>query len=158
MHPYTVLSIVTIAVCGLSACAHQQEATSIGSCTAGAECEMKGELQLHAGEPTWAAVLESGGKCAKLALPLSFYSDARQWSGKKVSVVGRAFRQPNFDGSNDIVPLWYTEQGRKLALGICDHGIGIYVESMRSSAGKEWSETESRGPENRDQRTIDPAP
>lgn len=137
MFPHTVLAIVAIACC-LSACAHQQEMPSLGSCAAGTQCEMEGELQLHAGEPAWAAVLESGGKCAKLALPDSFYADAGQWRGEKVNVSGRAFQQPDFDQSGDAVPLWYTEQDRKLALGMCDDGIGIYVESMRSRTGKAW--------------------
>ncbi|WAC64026.1 hypothetical protein OVA13_04385 [Pseudoxanthomonas sp. SL93] len=99
---------------------------------------MEGELQLHAGEPAWVAVLQSGNKCAKLALPDSFYSDAEQWRGKKVSVSGRAFQQPSFEQSGDAVPFWYTEKDRKLALGVCDDGIGLYVESMRSQAGKAW--------------------
>jgi hypothetical protein len=134
-----MLTIVAVVACGLSACAHQQDATQLGSCDAGTECAMEGKLQLHAGEPAWAAVLESGDKCAKLALPDGFYLDAEQWNGKRVSVSGSAFEQPTFDESNGTVMLWYTERDRKLALGMCDHGIGIYVESMRSSSGKKWS-------------------
>lgn len=99
---------------------------------------MEGELQLHGGEPAWAAVLKAGDECVKLALPEGFYVDSQQWNGEKVKVSGRVFRQPNLDYGGDAVPLWYTEQDRKLALGICDDGLGIYVNSMWSRSGEAW--------------------
>ncbi len=100
---------------------------------------MEGKLQLYAGEPAWAAVLGSGDRCAKLALPDGFYADAKQRNGQRVRVLGHAFEQPAFDESNEMTVLWYTEQDRKLARGICDHGTGVYVESMRLKSGREWA-------------------
>lgn len=142
MHPYTVLTIVAVVACGLSACAAPQsrnQSNIFDACIAGKECTAEGTLSLHAGQPpAWVALLEAGDACAKLALPDDFYSDRQAWDGKKITVSGRAFEQPGFDESQGIVTLWYTELDRKLALGMCDHGIGIYVESMRSSTGKEW--------------------
>ncbi|MFC3655412.1 hypothetical protein FZ025_14710 [Xanthomonas hyacinthi] len=97
---------------------------------------VEGRLALHQGEPAWAAILKAGDKCAKLALPDSFYIDAKNWKEKKVRVVGRAFQQPEM-AMDDGVMFWYAEKERKLAFGMCDGGIGIYVESMRAN-GKEW--------------------
>lgn len=127
-------------ICGLSACVSSpSRSDGFDVCTAGQECTAEGVLSLHAGQPpAWVALLEVDDKCAKLALPDEFYRDRQQWDGKKVTVTGRAFVQPSFDESNGMVTLWYTERDRKLALGMCDHGIGIYVESMRSSSGTEW--------------------
>lgn len=146
MQPYTVLMTIAVAVCGLSACAHSREIKQFSSCVAGKECTVEGKLSLHAGQPAWAALLEAGDKCAKLALPDAFYANAKTWNGKNVSVIGRAFQQPGFDESNGMVTLWYTERDRKLAMGMCDHGIGIYVESMRSSTGNDWPASQTKDP------------
>lgn len=123
---------------GLTACAHNRGSVQFSECVAGKECTLEGTLRLHAGEPAWAAILESDDKCAKLALPDEFYADARQWNGKKVTVSGRAFGQPGDDGSDGTVLFWYTERDRKLAMGMCDQGMGIYVNSMQSRSGRKW--------------------
>lgn len=143
MHIRLLVSIAL--VLGSSACVHREDVKQPFGCVAGQTCTVEGRLNLFAGEPVWIALVESGHSCVKLALPDKFYSDAKQWDGKKVQVIGQAFQQMSFDESNGVATLWYTEQDRKIALGMCDHGLGIYVESMRSKAGKEWP-----GPNKRD--------
>jgi hypothetical protein len=128
-------SIVSFVILG---CSRDVKREQIGACQHGDRCAIEGKLNLQAGEPAWAAIVESGDSCAKLALPDSFYGDAKRWNGKKVFVEGRSFRQPDFNGSNGMAVLWYTEKDRKLALGMCDSGPGIYVESMRTKAGMKW--------------------
>ncbi|WP_162125647.1 hypothetical protein [Pseudoxanthomonas wuyuanensis] len=102
-------------------------------------CALEGKLYLHPGEPAGAALLLSGEECAKLALPDFFYADPvrKKWNGKKVKVVGRAFLQPGIDSDGDGVLMWYAERDRKLALGMCDGGMGIYVISLEAS-GEVW--------------------
>lgn len=138
MQSNTVLVLAAAVILTLSACAHQRSSERFSACVLGEECIVEGKLNLQAGEPAWAALVENGDSCAKLALPESFYSDAQLWNGKKVRVAGRAFQQPKFDDGGGMVVLWYTEKDRKLALGVCDGGPGIYVESMRSGTGQEW--------------------
>lgn len=57
---------------------------------------------------------------------------------EKMTVSGRAFELPSFDESNGTITLWYTEQDRKLARGMCDSGLGIYLDTMRSQSGATW--------------------
>lgn len=111
---------------------------SIDACIAGTTCVVSGELRLHQGEPAWAALVVAGDKCAKLALPDDFYTDAGRWNGTAVEVVGEAFEQPDFDRSSELIVLWYLERDRKLSLGVCDGGVGIYVHSLRSRNGRLW--------------------
>lgn len=102
-------------------------------------CALEGKLHLYPGDPAGAALLLSGEECAKLALPDDFYVDPvrKKWNGKKVKVMGRAFLQPGIESGGDGVLMWYAEQDRKLALGMCDGGMGIYVTSLKTS-GEIW--------------------
>ena len=145
---HTRLLILTIVTAGsMSACAmlpRRVDVASIEACRAGTSCVVSGELRLHQGQPAWAALVVAGDKCAKLALPDDFYVTAKQWNGAAVEVTGQAFQQPDFDESTGMIMLWYTERSRKLSLGMCDSGVGIYVDSMRSRSGRSWSsESES---------------
>jgi len=75
-----------------------------------------------------------------LALPDEFFQSdplRRQWDGRAVTVRGEAFAQPNplVDGG---YMTWYAVKDRKLSTGSCDDGLGIYVATMRSAAGKTW--------------------
>lgn len=109
------------------------------ACTAGATCTLGGTLQLFPGEPAGAAVLAKNGQCAKLALPDGFYADPlrQQWHNQVVEVQGRAFVQPNTETDLGVLS-WYSEKDRKLATGMCDHGTGIYVDTLRSASGQTW--------------------
>jgi len=136
----TWLLIVIVFALGLSGCAispNRGDAASIDSCQSGSFCTVTGKLRLHQGQPAWAALVVSGDSCAKLALPDDFYAAAAQWNGAVVEVTGQAFAQPGFD-DGDLITLWYTERGRKLSMGMCDGGVGIYVESMHSRRGRSW--------------------
>lgn len=143
----TRLLILAFVVAGsISACStltRPIDAASIEACRAGMSCVVSGQLRLHQGQPAWAALVVAGDKCAKLALPDDFYAAAKQWNGSVVEVTGQAFEQPDFDESTGLVMLWYTERDRKLSLGMCDGGVGIYVDSMRSRSGRAWP-TEGR--------------
>jgi hypothetical protein len=138
MRHYGMLIVITVLILGSTSCTRHFAPEERWACVVGERCIVEGKLNLQLGGSAWIAILESGDTCAKLALPDDFYADAKQWNGKRVGVTGQVFEQPNFDNGDGTVATWYKRQGRKLELGVCDHGIGIYVESMRTSTGKEW--------------------
>jgi hypothetical protein len=109
------------------------------ACSAGATCTLGGKLQLFPGEPAGAAILADNGRCAKLALPDAFYTAPlrQQWHNKVVEVQGRAFAQPNTETDLGVLS-WFSEKDRKLATGMCDQGLGIYVDTLRSASGQAW--------------------
>ena len=121
----------------LAACAHdvvtQRQAEA---CQAAGECTVQGRLALvPVTGQAWVAVVDSSVGCVKLALADTFFADARTWNGKEVSVTGNTFQQPGFDESQGVLSLWYTEQDRRVGLGRCDGGPGLYVTSMRMASG-----------------------
>lgn len=136
------LLILTFLICsGLFSCAsapHLGKGQFLDGCVPTQRCTLVGRLELYAGQPAWASLLKSGGECAKLALPDDFYGSAATWNGRRVVVVGRAFQQPGVDQGGGNVVLWYTEKGRKLSMGMCDGGVGIYVDSITSHDGRKW--------------------
>lgn len=139
---YSRLLVLVLLVCFLSSCESASLKAESKECLVGQKCVLDGKLSLHAGQPpAWVANLDLGGKCAKLALPDDFYEmkeNVAKWDGVQVLVVGRAFLQPGFDDSSGEAKLWYMEGDRKIAMGMCDHGVGIYVESMTSESGQSW--------------------
>ena len=122
-----IILIVLPAACSSTPTANEP---SREHCKPGESCTVTGRLQLFQGEPAWASILETGGTCVKLALPDNFYVNAGSWRGKTVTVTGRAFLQPSTEGALS----WYAEGERRLAAGICDHGLGLYVQTL--SAGR----------------------
>ncbi len=134
-----LLTLGVVITLGLIACSSTpHHDTKLSECTEGQSCTLRGTLQLIPGQPVWASLLVSGNTCAKLALADDFYGEANRWDRADVVVTGRAFKQPTFDESSGQVTLWYTEKERKLAMGMCDGGIGIYVDTMRSRSGRTW--------------------
>lgn len=131
--------ILFLAVLVLAGCVHSIERGGFDACVAGGTCTLGGKLELFPGEPAGAAILSDGGVCAKLALPDGFYADPlrKQWNGKVVKVEGRTFTQPNTETELGVLS-WYAEKDRKLATGMCDHGLGIYVDTLRSTSGGVW--------------------
>lgn len=109
------------------------------ACTAGATCTLGGRLLLFPGEPAGAAALSNKGQCAKLALPDGFYTAPlrQQWHNQVVEVHGRVFAQPHTETDLGVL-IWYSEKDRRLATGICDHGPGIYVDTLHSASGQTW--------------------
>jgi hypothetical protein len=85
------------------------------------------------------AILTVDGRCAKLALPDEFYTDPlrQQWNNQVAEVHGRAFVQPNTETDFGVLSA-YSEKDRKLAIGMCDHGLGFYVDTLRSASGRTW--------------------
>jgi hypothetical protein len=120
-------------------CSHGIERGGFDACAAGSPCTLEGMLQLFPGEPAGAAVLSDGDRCAKLALPDAFFVDPlrKQWHSKAVVAEGRAFAQPNYQTELGVLS-WYAEKDRKLATGMCDHGPGIYVDTLRSASRETW--------------------
>lgn len=135
-----MLSALIFAISNFSACAipaRHDAGFGPNACSAGQQCTLMGKLTLHEGTGAWAALLVSGKDCAKLALPDDFYKDAGYWNHRELVVTGRAFMQPA-DQDDGMVVFWYTEQERKLSMGMCDGGIGICVDTMRSRNGRSW--------------------
>ena len=132
--PFAVVGVVS--ACAMSTA--RDDAASIEACHAGSTCSVTGEMQLHQGQPAWVALVVAGDKCAKLALPDEFYIESKGWNGAAVEVTGGAFEQPDFDESTGMVMLSYTERDRQLSLGMCDGGIGIYVDTIRARDGRSW--------------------
>ncbi|MDH5821557.1 hypothetical protein QFW77_00920 [Luteimonas sp. RD2P54] len=135
-HPVLIRSM-GVALVMLAGCAHSGSTGSASLCEAGQSCALTGRLALHEGEPATAAVLDVDGTCAKLALPDGFKDALRTWNGQTVSVQGRAFVQPSFEVAGEVV-LWYAEQGRQVPLGVCDHGIGVFVDTVSLPSGEVW--------------------
>lgn len=134
------LLIIPLAALLLAGCAHDELARDgFDSCEAGNTCTLGGNLQLFPGEPAGAAILTHNGRCAKLALPDAFYTDPlrKQWNNQVVEVHGRAFAQPNTETDLGVLS-WFSEKDRKLATGMCDHGLGVYVYALRSTSGRTW--------------------
>lgn len=111
-------------------------------CRAGSHCTLQGKLALLPGAPAGAAVVDLGDECVKLALPDEFYVDPirSQWNGRTVTVDGSAFAQPDSNVDGDLLT-WYSEKDRRLAIGACDNGLGIYVDRMRTQAGRTWPDS-----------------
>ncbi|WP_155953111.1 hypothetical protein [Pseudoxanthomonas suwonensis] len=123
----------------LAGCAHGAERGGFDACVVGSTCTLGGKLELFPGEPAGAAVLSQGTQCAKLALPDGFYTDPlrKRWHKQAVRVEGRAFGQPSTETDMGVLS-WYAEEDRKLATGICDQGVGIYVDTLQSASGEAW--------------------
>lgn len=138
-HRLLTLSLVVFqCLGGCTSASVRSETHHFDGCVAGKACTITGKLTLHPGQPAWAALLVAGNECAKLALPDTFYAESRTWNGRTVVVTGRAFEQPSLDEDGGVFALWYTELERKLPMGMCDSGIGIYVDTMRSRNGRSW--------------------
>lgn len=140
MHDHFRRLLTYLSALLLAGCAHGGiERGGFDVCAAGVTCSLGGKLQLFPGEPAGAAVLTDNGQCAKLALPDGFYTAPlrQQWNDKLVEVQGRAFAQPNTETDMGVLS-WFSEKDRKLATGMCDHGPGIYVDTLRSASGLTW--------------------
>ena len=131
----TFLSVTLLFV----GCAHGIERGGFDSCVPGSTCTLEGKLELFPGQPAGAAVLSDGNQCAKLALPDGFYADPlrQRWHKKAVRLEGRAFAQPNAETDMGVLS-WYAQEDRKLATGMCDQGLGIYVDTLQSTSGEAW--------------------
>lgn len=140
-HFRRLLPVLPVALL-LAGCAYNIARGGFEACSAGAACTLGGKLQLFPGEPAGAAILTDNGQCAKLALPDAFYTDPlrQQWHNRIVEVQGRAFAQPNTETDLGVLS-WFSERDRKLATGMCDQGMGVYVDTLRSASGQAW-----RGP------------
>ena len=134
--PLLGLIVVTLSLAG---CTHGIDRGVLSSCAAESVCKLEGRLLLIPGEPAGAAIVSSGNHCFKLALPDAFYSDPlhKRWSEQMVTVEGSAFSQPSAETEVGLLS-WYAERDRRLATGICDHGLGIYVEHLHSASGNTW--------------------
>jgi hypothetical protein len=130
---------MTLAISLCQGCMFNPVPQSAAPCKAGSLCTLHGKLVLLPGAPAGAAIVDIGDECVKLALPDEFYAEPvrSQWNGRKVTVEGFAFAQPDSNIDGDLLT-WYSEKDRRLAIGACDNGLGIYVDRMRAKAGRTW--------------------
>ncbi len=137
--------IALILLFGLPGCAYRRHVAQPASCDSEQNCIIEGKLNFFAGHPPLMVLEGSNNVCYKLALPDFFYASSQKWDGKKVRVFGKAFQQPRFDQTGGAATLWYLERDRKVVMGICDQGMGIYVESMKSNSDLQWRTKEGGG-------------
>ena len=89
-------------------------------CSVGVRCKLVGTAVIYPRADGEDATLEVGDKCFALALPEDSYEDIKsRWNGRRVTVEGLAYRQPegNF--------LYYKIRGRQVSTGC--RGLGILL-------------------------------
>jgi hypothetical protein len=132
------LLAVVIALQGCAPSLKQQPTWEAHSdlCESGSACSVSGVLSIHEGSSVSTAVLTSGDRCTKLAVPDDFFRRASRWQNGPVLVRGIGFAEPRFDEGGGFVTFWYEERGRRVSLGWCDGGVVVYVTSIESASGK----------------------
>ncbi len=111
----------------LGACAALGGVDWAEACQPGSHCEFHGKLTFFPGDPVPTVLVERGKTCVKLALSDDDSRNLSAWDGKHVFVSGIAFNQFYDPG---LAMLWYSFRDRKLGVGVCDYGDGLYVESI----------------------------
>jgi hypothetical protein len=94
-------------------------------CSVGSECTVQGELQIYRRLPTSTGVIRIETDCWLLALPMDVWVNYSSWNQKKVIVTGEAFSNL---AASDVI--WFEVRDRRVAVGICDSPIVIYVKSI----------------------------
>lgn len=128
---FFLLAAVTL----LGACVAFDVADREGSCQPGLQCEFHGELHVFPGEPVSTVIVQSRNICVKLALSDDYYGKLSVWDRREVLVRGVAFDQFYDPG---LGMTWYRYKDRKLGVGICDYGYGIYVDSIDVDKERRW--------------------
>jgi hypothetical protein len=95
-------------------------------CSVGSECTVQGELQIYRGLPTSTGVIRLETDCWLLALPMDVWVNYSSWNKKKVIVTGEAFSNL---AASDVI--WFEVRDRRVAVGICDSPIVIYVKRIK---------------------------
>ena len=95
-------------------------------CSVGSECTVQGELQIYRRLPTSTGVIRLDADCWLLALPTDVWLKYDEWNKKKVIVTGEAFYNL---AASDVI--WFGVRDRRVAVGICDSPIVIYVKSIK---------------------------
>jgi len=96
-------------------------------CSVGSECTVQGELQIYRGLPTSTGVIRLiKTDCWLLALPMDVWLKYDEWNKKKVIVTGEAFSNL---AASDVI--WFEVRDRRVAVGICDSPIVIYVKRIK---------------------------
>ena len=95
-------------------------------CSVGSECTVQGELQIYRGLPTATGVIRLKTDCWLLALPMDVWLKYNEWNKKKVIVTGEAFSNL---AASDVI--WFEVRDRRVAVGICDSPIVIYVKRIK---------------------------
>jgi hypothetical protein len=94
-------------------------------CSVGSSCTVRGELEIYRGLPTSTGVLRLKTDCWLLALPMDVWLKYDGWNKTKVIVTGEAFYNL---AASDVI--WFTVRDRRVAVGICDSPIVIYVKRI----------------------------
>jgi hypothetical protein len=95
-------------------------------CSVGSECTVQGELQIYRSLPTSTGVIRLETDCWLLALPMDVWANYSSWNKKKVIVTGEAFSNL---AASDVI--WFEVRDRRVAVGICDSPIVIYVKRIK---------------------------
>jgi len=95
-------------------------------CSVGSECTVQGELQIYRRLPTSTGVIRVETDCWLLALPMDVWVNYSTWNKKKVIVTGEAFSNL---AASDVI--WFEVRDRRVAVGICDSPIVIYVKRIK---------------------------
>lgn len=95
-------------------------------CLVGSQCTVQGELQIYRRLPTSTGVIRFETDCWLLALPMDVWLKYDEWNKKKVIVTGEAFSNL---AAADVI--WFEVRDRRVAVGICDSPIVIYVKSIK---------------------------
>jgi hypothetical protein len=119
-----VVFVIGMLLSTWSFCANETDAST--DCSVGSECTVQGELQIYRGLPTSTGVIRLKTDCWLLALPMGVWLKYDEWNKKHVIVTGEAFSNL---AASDVI--WFEVRDRRVAVGICDSPIVIYVKSIK---------------------------
>jgi hypothetical protein len=119
-----VVFVIGMLLSTWSFCANVTDASP--DCSVGSECTVQGELQIYRRLPTSTGVIRLETDCWLLALPMDVWVNYGSWNRKKVIVTGEAFSNL---AASDVI--WFEVRDRRVAVGICDSPIVIYVKSIK---------------------------
>jgi hypothetical protein len=95
-------------------------------CSVGSSCTVQGELEIYRRLPTSTGVIRLKTDCWLLALPTDVWLKYDEWNRKNVIVIGEAFSNL---AASDVI--WFEVRDRRVAVGICDSPLVIYVKSIK---------------------------
>ena len=119
-----VVFVIGMLLSTWSFCANGTDAST--DCSVGGECTVQGELQIYRGLPTSTGVVRLNTDCWLLALPMDVWLKYDSWNKKHVIVTGEAFSNL---AASDVI--WFGVRDRRVAVGICDSPIVIYVNTIK---------------------------
>lgn len=105
------------------------------SCLPGGYCTVEGMVVI---ESVWQASVDGEHDCTALAVPESFYSMRKRFSGKSAQVSGKTFSQP-LDEPGTFSYGYMVEQMR---VNINNCSMAMIVEKIVTSDGQTWTRSD----------------